>query len=104
MVMADITYSQNSPYYLTSVYKNIFLDVMVNRAIPADTTDVYWEINVTYNYRPDLLAYDLYNDSKLWWVFAQRNPNILKDPMFDFATGTYIYLPQYSNLKSILSL
>lgn len=102
--MANITYSQLSPYNFTPVYKNIFLDVMVNRSIPPDSTDVYWQITETYNYRPDLLAYDLYNESKLWWVFAQRNPNTLKDPMFDFATGTYIYLPQYSNLKTILSL
>ena len=102
--MSNVTYSQSSPYYLTKVYKNSFLDVMVNRVIPPDVTDVYWQITVTYNYRPDLLAYDLYNDSKLWWVFSQRNPNTLKDPLFDFATGTYIYLPQLANLTSILSL
>jgi hypothetical protein len=102
--MTNISYSQSSPYYLTKVYKNIFLDAMVNRSIPADITDVYWQITVTYNYRPDLLAYDLYNDSKLWWVFAQRNPNTLKDPMFDFTTGTYIYLPQLTNLQTTLSL
>jgi len=102
--MANITYSQSSPYYLTKVYKNIFLDNMVNRNIPPDTTDVYWQITVTYNYRPDLLAHDLYNDSGLWWVFTQRNPNTLKDPLFDFTTGTYIYLPQFTNLKNALSL
>jgi hypothetical protein len=102
--MTNISYPQTSPYYLSSVYKNIFLDVMTNRPVPPDPTDEYWQINVTYNYRPDLLAYDLYNDSKLWWVFAQRNPDILKDPIFGFSTGTYIFLPQYSNLKSILSL
>jgi hypothetical protein len=104
MVMANITYSQSSPYYLTEVYKNMFLDKMVNRGIPPDPTDVYWQISVAYNYRPDLLAYDLYSDSKLWWVFSQRNPNTLKDPLFDFAIGTYIYLPQYSNLTTLLSL
>jgi hypothetical protein len=54
--------------------------------------------------RPDLLAYDLYNDSKLWWVFSQRNPNTLKDPLFDFVLGTWIYLPQYTTLENALSL
>ena len=102
--MTNVKYSQSSPYYLTQVYKNVFLDNMVDRSVPIDSTDVYWEITVTYNYRPDLLAYDLYGDSKLWWVFAQRNPDILKDPMFDFTAGTYIYLPQYSNLQNSLSL
>jgi hypothetical protein len=77
---------------------------MVNRPIPSNPTDSYWEISETYNMRPDLLAYDLYNDSKLWWVFAQRNPNRLKDPLFDFVTGTGIYIPQLPVLQQVLGL
>ena len=102
--MANVTYSQSSPYYSTDVYKKTFLDVMVNRGIPPDTNDVYWQITVTYNYRPDLLAFDLYNDSGLWCVFAQRNPNRLKDPLFDFVSGVGIYLPQLPNLKDLLGI
>jgi hypothetical protein len=98
-----MAYTQSSPYYNTDVY-NQFLDVMINRPIPMDPSDTYWEINQTYHLRPDLLAYDLYNDSKLWWVFAQRNPNRLKDPMFDFVLGTGIYLPQLNTLKLALGI
>ena len=97
-------YSQSSPYFSTSVYNGDFLDVMVNRPIPSNPTDNYWEITETYNMRPDLLAYDLYNDSKLWWVFSQRNPNRLKDPLFDFVTGTGIYIPQLPVLQQVLGL
>jgi hypothetical protein len=99
-----MSYTQSSPYYTTDVYNNQFLDIMVNRPIPADTSDTYWEIQQTYHLRPDLLAFDLYGDSKLWWVFAQRNPNRLKDPMFDFVVGTGIYLPQLTTLKETLGL
>jgi hypothetical protein len=99
-----MSYSQTSPYFSTKVYKNLFLDVMENRSISSQMDDVLFEINTTYNLRPDLLAHDLYDDSKLWWVFSQRNPNILKDPMFDFVLGTKIYLPQYSSLKESLGL
>lgn len=99
-----MSYSQSSPYFATSVYNGDFLDVMVNRPIPSNPTDSYWEITETYNMRPDLLAYDLYNDSKLWWVFSQRNPNRLKDPLFDFVTGTGIYIPQLPVLQQILGL
>ena len=99
-----MSYSQTSPYFSTKVYKNLFLDVMENRSISSQIDDVLFEINTTYNLRPDLLAHDLYDDSKLWWVFSQRNPNILKDPMFDFVLGTKIYLPQYSSLKESLGL
>lgn len=97
-----MTYSSTSPYFLTDTVNQQYLDVMANRPIPVDPTDVYWEINATYNLRPDLLAYDLYQDSNLWWVFAQRNPNKLKDPLFDFVSGVSIYLPKLGVLKNSL--
>lgn len=97
-----MSYPQTSPYYLSKIYNNKFLDFMINRPIPLNPLDQYWEITQTYHLRPDLLAYDLYDDSNLWWVFAQRNPNTIKDPLFDFVTGTKIYLPQLPVLKTAL--
>lgn len=97
-------YPATSPYFLTDTVNNQYLSTMVNRPIPGNQTDVYWEITTTYNLRPDLLASDLYGDSRLWWVFAQRNPNKLKDPLSDFVTGTSIYIPKHDMLKSVLGL
>jgi hypothetical protein len=99
-----MSYPSTSPYYLTNTVDGQFLDVMVNRPVPSDPTDVQWTITATYNRRPDLLAYDLYGTGKLWWVFAQRNPNRLKDPIGDFKTGVSIYLPQGDLLKQALGL
>ncbi len=97
-----MSYPQTSPYYLSKIYNNKFLDFMTNRPVPLNPLDQYWEITQTYSLRPDLFAYDLYDDSNLWWVFAQRNPNTIKDPLFDFVTGTKIYLPQLPVLKTAL--
>lgn len=97
-------YPATSPYNKTGIVNGKFLDVMINRAIPMQPSDIYWEITTVYEYRPDLLAYDLYGDSRLWWVFAQRNPNRLKDPYFDFVTGTGIYLPKAELLNQLLGL
>lgn len=102
--MSDVPYSASSAYFATPVYQNMFLDMMVNRDIPKNSNDAYWEITTAYNFRPDLLAYDLYRDGRLWWVFAQRNPNRLKDPIFDFVTGVGIYLPKESTLKQVLGI
>ena len=66
-------YTSTSPYYQTG-YSQYFLDVMVNRPIPKVNDDLLFTINTTFQYRPDLLAYDLYSDAGLWWVFYQRNP------------------------------
>jgi len=40
----------------------------------------------------------------LWWVFIQRNLDVLEDPIFDFKPGTKIYIPKPASLKSALGL
>ena len=95
------TYNATSPYAATG-YSQFFLDVMVNRPIPKQSDDVLFTINQTYQYRPDLLAFDLYETGSLWWVFYQRNPNTLTKPPLDFVQGTLIYLPKINTLKSAL--
>jgi hypothetical protein len=95
------TYSAKSPYYVTKK-KDGYLDFMENRKIPKYSDDKQFTVTQTYQYRPDLLAQDLYDDSELWWVFAQRNPNSIVDPIYDFKVGTRIYLPKLSTLKQVL--
>jgi hypothetical protein len=95
------TYSSTSPYYVTP-YSQFFLDTMVNRPIPKQPDDRLFRINQTYQYRPDLLAFDLYDQSQLWWVFYQRNPNTLVAPPWDFEAGREIYLPKISTLQTVL--
>lgn len=95
------TYNSTSPYF-TTPYSQFFLDVMTNRPFPREADDVLFEINQTYQYRPDLLAHDLYDNSSLWWVFYQRNPNTLIAPPWDFKAGTPIYLPKITTLRASL--
>jgi hypothetical protein len=92
-------YNKNSPYYKTE-QRNGFLDVMEWRTVPAETDDILFTVTKSYEHRPDLLAYDLYKDVGLWWVFSARNPSVLKDPVFDLEAGIKIYLPKLSSLKS----
>jgi hypothetical protein len=95
------TYNATSPYYATE-YSQFFLDVMTNRPIPSQSDDLPFTINQTYQYRPDLLAFDLYDNGGLWWVFYQRNPNTLTKPPLDFKMNTFIYLPKISTLRTVL--
>jgi hypothetical protein len=67
--------------------------VWPGKTITANVTDAVYQIDQIYNFRPDLLANDMYQDSSLWWVFAVRNPDVLKDPLLSFTTGTIIYVP-----------
>ncbi len=94
-------YNSTSPYFITPV-SQFYLDAMINRPIPKQTDDQIFRITETYQYRPDMLAYDLYDLPELWWVFYQRNPNTLTAPPWDFAAGTEIYLPKITTLKAAL--
>jgi hypothetical protein len=96
-------YSKLSPYFTTERF-GAFLDVLKQRPITKNASDVKFTINAIYQYRPDLLANDLYGDPALWWVFAMRNPNIIKDPIFDFKAGRTIFIPKSDNLMTALGI
>lgn len=103
--MTNNIYPATSSYYTTNTVEGRYLDVMDNRPIPKDASDVLFTVTPAYEYRPDLLAYDLYGDSRLWWVFSARNPNTLgPDPYFDFKTGTRIYIPKLTALQQALGI
>jgi hypothetical protein len=83
-------YEKTSPYRDTNLNR-FFLDVGIV-SIARDGTEIPVVIDAKYNRRPDLLAYEVYGSSKLWWLFAAVNPDTLKDPVFDFITGKEIVL------------
>lgn len=97
------TYNKTSPYYNTSMV-NGYLDVMSFRNIPKTKEDILYTVTKEYENRPDLLANQLYDDPSLWWVFAARNPSVIKDPVFDLVAGVAIYLPRISTLQRVLKI
>ena len=97
-------YTSSSPWYNTQI-KNNYLDVLSIRAVSAEKDDFLYTIQPQYAYRPDLLAYDLYGDASLWWVFAARNPNLLgPDPYFNLVAGIGIYIPNLVTLQLTLGI
>lgn len=96
-------YSNTSPWYTTPI-KQDYLDILTIRPVSAEADDYLYTIEPQYEYRPDLLAYDLYGTSSLWWVFIQRNLDVLQDPIYDFVAGVKIYIPKNSSLKTVLGI
>jgi hypothetical protein len=99
-----MAYSNTSPWGLTNFNSLGYLDIFEKRNIPANADDYLYKIQPQYTYRPDLLAYDLYGSSKLWWVFIQRNMDTIKDPIWDFVAGTEIYIPQPKLVKTYIGI
>jgi len=97
------TYSTNSFYYGTQNWGS-FLDIWAGKTIPHADDDAIYQIDPVYNLRPDMLAYDMYQDTNLWWVFAVRNPDVLLDPLMDFRSGLIIYVPSINTVKTYLGL
>lgn len=96
-------YTNNSPWYKTSIKQN-YLEVLTIRPVSAEVDDFLYTIEPQYAYRPDLLAYDLYGEAALWWVFIQRNLDVLEDPIYDFVPGKRIFIPKNSSLRNALGL
>ena len=94
-------YGKLSPYYSTPI-NGSYLDVITFRNLVIEPDDKSFEVTSQYEFRPDLLAYDLYGYSDLWWVFSVRNKDIIQDPIYDMYAGQIIYLPKLASLRAAL--
>ena len=87
------TYRADSLYRDTQL-NDQYLDVLdINNIDIDNTTTTNITLEEKYNEKPDLLAYDLYGNAKLWWVFGLFNQDELVDPILDFKTGIKINVP-----------
>lgn len=102
MAINPVVYRSTSPYYSTEYIDGKFLDVINFKNIPNQADDKLITIIPAYEYRPDLLSFDLYKRVDYWWVFAVRNKDLIKDPIFDFTAGKKIYVPNELTLRNIL--
>ena len=93
-------YTNSSPWSNTR-QNSLYLELLEIRPVPSEADDYRYVIENQYRHRPDLLAYDLYGNTKLWWVFIQRNLDRLQDPIFDFVPGVEIYIPKKAGLFKV---
>jgi hypothetical protein len=94
-------YGRFSPWANT-LQNSLYLETLNYRQIPNSVEDTDYTIENQYTHRPDLLAYDMYGDVKLWWVFMARNRSIIQDPVFDFQPGITIKCPKKEPLIAAL--
>jgi len=95
-------YKENSPWSRTSIIEDTVLDVLKKRFIFKDPYDEEYIIPQQFDERPDLCSYELYGTSKYWWIFAQRNPDTILDPIRGFTTGTVIKIPSKDNISKMV--
>jgi len=100
--MTQSYYKGTSPYYTTpQIYDFLpYLDFWNATPVVPSPNDVLYQIPATYQHRPDLLSFDVYGTTGYWWVFAVRNPDTIKDPIYDLVVGINIYLPAKAGLPN----
>ena len=87
---------RNSSNYANTVVNRKFLE-LYNPTITIDSLSdriISFTLQAKYDRRPDLLAQDMYGNSRLWWVFAHYNRDKLRDPVMDFKAGIEIEAPK----------
>jgi hypothetical protein len=94
-------YNIKSPWSKTPIINNQVLDILKKRFIFKDPYDEDYIIPQNFDERPDLCSYELYGTAKYWWVFAQRNPDTIKDPIRDFSVGKTIKIPSKTNIDGM---
>ena len=95
------TYRKDSFIRQAKLVDGTFLGVNKLPNLPGSLYDEDYEIEQKYDQRPDLLAYQLYENTRLWWVFAIRNLDKIEDPIRDFRAGVTIKLPSAESVSKI---
>ena len=88
-------YSSTSNYSETTQNKKYleqYKPKYTTNKLSADVKKI--KVGNRYHRRPDLLAFELYGSSRLWWVFTHYNRDVLKDPINDFVSGITISIPR----------
>lgn len=95
-----VQYGRYSFYTKTPQVNNYvnYLDFWNGSYILPAASDTLITLDQTYQHRPDLLSYQLYGTVQLFWVFMLRNPDKIRDPIWDFVQGLDLYVPARDRL------
>jgi hypothetical protein len=94
-------YDQRS-FLKNAEFRNFYLGVNKLPNISLQVGDLV-QVPPECENRIDLFSYQQYGSSRLWWVIALANADIIKDPTWDFKSGMTVFVPRDTNLTSTLS-
>ena len=98
--MAKVLYDQKS-FLANTPFNKFYLD----KARLASITDAVGNQVVVppeCEHRIDLFSYQQYGSSRLWWVIALANADLIKDPIWDFKSGMTLLVPDRALLDEQL--
>ena len=93
-------YDQRS-FLKNTEFKNFYLGVSNLPKVSLANGDIV-QVPPECENRIDLFSYQQYGSSRLWWVIALANADIVRDPTWDFKSGMMVFVPRDVNLTSSL--
>lgn len=79
---------------------DFWLDPWVPRLFPPSPDDTTITVAPRHRHRPDLLAWEIWGDPTLWWVFAVANPDEIVDPIYDMEPGLELRIPFIADMRA----
>lgn len=95
------TFDKRSFYKRTNK-DDFFLGYYEPVSLPYHSSDYYLVIPTEYDMKPGMLAYKLFGDAQLMWVFSVFNRETIVDPLFDFRAGKIIRVPTKERLGGLI--
>lgn len=100
--MAATNLYTNKSYLRNTGFRKFFLDVA---QLPKINTiqGNYVVVPPECENRMDLFSYQQYGSSRLWWIVALANADMIKDPIWDFKSGMTVFVPKDAALLEKLA-
>jgi hypothetical protein len=92
---------KNTSHLSRTTVVNGYTQLYTPSMTPDYTKTTVFTLTQKYNRRPDILAYELYDEAAYWWVFAVYNKNTIINPINDFKTGLTLLVPKRSFIAGL---
>jgi hypothetical protein len=99
--MATTGRNQYSSTPVTDFYLDIVKFPTAEELLRNKTAEII-VVDPKFEYRPDLLSYDLYGSSNYWWVIVLLNRTQLQDPIRDLKPGMVLRVLPKSAINGIV--
>jgi hypothetical protein len=99
--MASTGKNQYATTSITDFYLNL-AKLPTAEELTRNKTPQFITVAPKFQYRPDLLSYELYGNSSYWWLIALLNRNQLQDPIRDLKAGMVLTVLSPSDAKGII--
>lgn len=100
--MSNSNYYSGKSYLRNTTIRKFFLDIASLPRIDYSKGD-YIIVPPQCEHRIDLFSYMQYGSSRMWWLIALANDNIIRDPIWDFKSGMNVFVPRDNALLEKLS-